>query len=822
MGNERTCDILQSLLLQYLQAGVVVHGPDSRILLANEAAVRFLGLTMDQLLGKSNVDPAWSFVREDGSVMPVEEYPVNRVLATRQPFRGQVVGVNRPSQGDQVWGLTNAFPEFAPEGGLQRIVVTFVDITERRQAEDRQRHLTEVLRAIRNVNQLITQEKNQGALLQKACDLLTESRGYHSAWIALRDEGGGLIMGGHSGLAGRLEPMRALLSSGGTPFCCQDAAACQGIVYRPDTVRSCTGCPLAGSYDGASALACPLRHDQQDYGLLVVSLPSSVAGDTEEQGLFREVAGDLALALHALASERDRQSAVQALRESESRFRTLVEHVPDAIFIQAGGRFAYMNAAAAALFGAHDVTSFLGTPVLDRFHPDIRSQVAERIQRLNEQRLAVARAEECILRPDGGEVVAEFSAVPFVYGAQPGALVFARDMTERKEAEAERERLQGQLNQAQKLESIGRLAGGVAHDFNNMLGVILGHTELALDIEKPSDPLRTHLQEIRQAAQHSADLTRQLLAFARKQTIAPRVLDLNMAVGDLLQMLKRLIGEHIDLAWLPQADAGQVKMDPSQLDQILANLCVNARDAIGETGKITIETAAVTFDEAYCAVHAGFLTGDYVLLAVSDNGCGMDRETQTRLFEPFFTTKGPGRGTGLGLATVYGIVRQNHGFINVYSEPGQGSTLRIYLPRHLARSEVTPVPPAATLPSPQHGTILLVEDEPSLLSLTQRLLELQGYQVLAAATAGEAIRLAESHAGPIDLLLTDVVMPEMNGRELAKNILKLHPGLKRLFMSGYTSNVIAHHGILDEGVHFLQKPFSLADLSASVRKALQR
>jgi PAS domain S-box-containing protein len=820
MANERACDILQSLLLHYLQAGVVVHGPDSGILLANEEAERFLGLTTDQLLGKSAMDPAWTFVREDGSVMPVEEYPVHRVLTTRQSFRGQVVGVNRPSCGDQVWGLTNAFPEYDADGALQRIIVTFVDITERRQAEERQRHLTEVLRAIRNVNQLITQEKDQGTLLQRACDLLTESRGYHTAWIALRGKDGMLTIGGHSGLASGLEPLRARLASGVVPFCCLEAVEGSGLLHKPDTARGCKGCPLAGSYDGASALACRLRHDQHDGGVLVVSLPSTAAADQEEQSLFCEVAGDLALALSALASEREHQAALQALQKSESRFRTLVEHAPEAIFIQAGGRFAYMNPAAVALFGARDEMTLVGEPVLDRFHPDIRGQVAERIKRLNEQGQAVARAEERILRLDGSEKVAEFSAVPFDYAGERGALVFARDVTERKEAEAERERLQVQLSQAQKLESIGQLAGGVAHDFNNMLGVILGHSELALDIEKPSDPLRTHLQQIRHAAQHSADLTRQLLAFARKQTIAPRILDINAAVGDLLQMLKRLIGEHIDLAWMPQAEAGRVKMDPSQLDQILANLCVNARDAIGEKGKITIETAAVAFDEAYCGVHAGFVPGDYVLLAVSDDGRGMDRETQARLFEPFFTTKGPGKGTGLGLATVYGIVRQNHGFINVYSEPEQGSTFRIYLPRHLARTEVAPPPPAASKQPRQHGTILLVEDEPSLLTLTQRLLELQGYQVLAAATAGEAIQLAESHVGAIDLLLTDVVMPEMNGRELAKNILKVHPGLKRLFMSGYTSNVIAHHGILDEGVHFLQKPFALADLSASVRQAL--
>lgn len=820
MAIERAGDILQTLLLHYLQAGVVVHGPDSGILLANEAAERFLGLTMDQMLGKSKLDPAWSFVREDGSVMPVEEYPVHRVLATRQPFRGQVVGVNRPASGDRGWGLTNAFPEFASDGALQRIVVTFVDITERRQAEERQRHLTEVLRAIRSVNQLITQEKDQGLLIQRACDLLTESRGYHSAWIALRGEGGRLTFAGHSGLAAGLESMRAWVASGAEPYCCRDVAHSPGLIHKPDTAHHCEDCPLAGSYAGSSALACALRHDGHDYGVLVVSLPAELAGDQEEQSLFREVAGDLALALHALATERARQVVLQALHASESRFRTLVEHAPEAIFIQTGGRFAYLNPAAVALFGAGDEKALLGESVLDRFHPSMRAQVAERIKLLNEQHQQVARAEERILRLDGSEVAAEFSAVPFEHAGVRGALVFARDRTEHKEAEAERERLREQLSQAQKLESIGRLAGGVAHDFNNMLGVILGHTELALDVEKPSDPLCAHLQKIRQAAQHSADLTRQLLAFARKQTIAPRVLDLNRAVEDLLQMLKRLIGEHIDLAWIPHTEAGRVNMDPTQLDQILANLCVNARDAIAETGKITIETAVVDFDEAYCAEHAGFVPGDYVMLAVSDDGRGMDRETLARLFEPFFTTKGPGKGTGLGLATVYGIVRQNQGFINVYSEPEQGSTFRIYLPRHVARSEVAPEPPVARPLSTQHGTILLVEDEPSLLTLTQRLLELQGYRVLAAATAGEAIRLAESHAGSIDLLLTDVVMPEMNGRELARNILKLHPGLKRLFMSGYTSNVIAHHGILDEGVHFLQKPFSLTDLAASVRKAL--
>ncbi|HNT27945.1 MAG TPA: ATP-binding protein, partial [bacterium] len=360
----------------------------------------------------------------------------------------------------------------------------------------------------------------------------------------------------------------------------------------------------------------------------------------------------------------------------------------------------------------------------------------------------------------------------------------------------------------------------IAHDFNNMLSVILGHTEMLFDRLKSDDPLLTDLRKIHKAAERSADLTRQLLAFARKQTIAPQVLDLNATVAGMLDMLKRLIGEDIDLAWMPGREAGRVRMDPSQIDQILANLCVNARDAIVDTGKITIETGDARFDEKYCATHAGYMPGDYVLLAVSDNGCGMDTVTVGQLFEPFFTTKDRGKGTGLGLSTVYGIVRQNNGFINVYSEPGRGTTFRIYLPLCTERPPVEPKTEAPVATVGGGETILLVEDETMIRDIARKMLEILGYTVISAATPGEAIRLAREHAGTIHLLFTDVVMPEMNGRELARNLLSLYPDMKRLFMSGYTANVIAHHGVLDHGVHFLQKPFSMNDLAHKVREAL--
>ncbi len=377
-----------------------------------------------------------------------------------------------------------------------------------------------------------------------------------------------------------------------------------------------------------------------------------------------------------------------------------------------------------------------------------------------------------------------------------------------------------QYRQAQKMESIGRLAGGMAHDFNNMLGVILGYTDMALAQVDSSLPLHGDLKEIQIASERSADLTRQLLAFARRQTIMPKVIDLNQTLSGMLNMLQRLIGEDIGLDWMPETEIWPVMVDPSQVDQVLVNLSVNARDAISGVGKIIIETKNVTFDEAYRANHTEVVLGDFVRLAVSDDGCGMDKETLENIYEPFFTTKAMGQGTGLGLATVYGIVKQNGGFINVYSEVGQGTTFRIYWPRGGEISGEIDATKTVELSARGQETILLVEDEPALLKLTSTMLELQGYNLLTAATPSEAIRLFEESDSPINLLLTDVVMPEMNGRDLTDKLVTFCPTLKTLFMSGYTSNVIAHHGVLDEGVHFIAKPFVVKELTAKVRDVL--
>jgi PAS domain S-box-containing protein len=431
------------------------------------------------------------------------------------------------------------------------------------------------------------------------------------------------------------------------------------------------------------------------------------------------------------------------------------------------------------------------------------------------------QVEESIATPDGERWHLTYKTPIFdEQGQIVGTAGIAHDITSIKESEKERSRLEANLHQAQKMESVGRLAGGVAHDFNNMLSVILGHAELGqLKIDQ-NHPLQAHLKEISKTAERSADLTRQLLAFARKQTIAPKVVNLNEAVATMLNMLQRLIGEDVCLIWKPAATLWPVKVDTSQIDQILTNLCVNARDAIADVGKISIETGNCSTEESYYIALDNILPGEYVKLSVTDSGVGMDRETIAHIFEPFYTTKELGKGTGLGLATVYGAVKQNNGFIDVHSEPGTGTTFTIYLPRYEGKATFAIKDGVKESSLRGQETILLVEDEPAILNIVSMVLKQLGYTVLEANTPGEAILRAREYAGEIHLLMTDVVMPEMNGRDLAKNLLSIYPNMKRLFMSGYTADVIAHHGVLDDGVHFIQKPFNMNIMSAKLREVL--
>lgn len=391
----------------------------------------------------------------------------------------------------------------------------------------------------------------------------------------------------------------------------------------------------------------------------------------------------------------------------------------------------------------------------------------------------------------------------------------------RKNAEDAQDKLAAQLNQAQKMEAVGRLAGGVAHDFNNILQAMIGYSELLQEMVADRPNAHELVTEVVSEGKRAAGLTNQLLAFARKQAVHPQVIDINEAVAALVKMLKRLLGENIELAWCPGETLFKVKIDTGQLDQVLANLTVNARDAITGAGKVTIETANVYLDDEYCSRHVGMKPGSYVMLAVSDNGCGMDKELLENIFEPFFTTKERGKGTGLGLATVYGIVRQNGGHINVYSEQGKGTTFKIYLAAYFddETEGVKKVVPVGVLPIGTE-TILVVDDEESMLRSVQMILQSLGYKVISAPSADEALSLSQAYADEIHLLLTDVVMPKRSGRELQQALAAHRPHMKCVFMSGYTANVIAHHGILEEGIHFIQKPFTKADLALKIRDVL--
>ena len=721
-------------------------------------------------------------------------------------------------------------PSYIVEMAKRRIAASarlIGEMVERDRAESRIQHLNRVLRAIRDVNQLITHEPDRDELLHRACDILVSMRGYRSAWVALRNADGTLQAVSESGIGEAFSVVREGMQRGDWPECCRCVSEqADGIAVMHDTDRNCKSCMLSHIYRDTAALAGALRHGDRDYGVLVVALPAGMADDQEEQSLFRELIGDVAYALSAAEAAAKRKEQ-QALLEAIYCNAPLIMMVVDGERrIQQVNGFAshFANRSTEDMLGLHGGEALRCLHALDdprgcgfgEFCEQcvIRKTVLDTLENGTTHRQV--EADYYFSPPDKQASTLKLlvSSSPLMYKGERMALVTMLDITERKA-------LENQLRQAQKMESIGRLAGGVAHDFNNLLMGIMNYVELCRESVEDNHPIREWLDEIGVDAQRSAAIVRQLLAFSRKQTIAPEVLDLNDAVGGMLKMLRRLIGEDIDLCWQPCADVWSVKIDPGQIDQILANLCVNARDAVDGVGKVTIETENVSLDDAYCAAHAGFVPGDFAMLAVSDDGCGMDRETLDNVFDPFFTTKPAGEGTGLGLAMIYGIVKQNEGFVNVYSEPGEGTVFKIYLPRFAGEEESRKE--AEKIPESVGGTetILLVEDEKSIRFTMQLFLDKLGYNVLVAETPEAALALAAEYADTIDLLITDVVMPGMNGRDLAEKLAADHPSMKVLYMSGYTANVIAHRGILDNSIAFLSKPFTRDEVARKVREVLE-
>ena len=521
-----------------------------------------------------------------------------------------------------------------------------------------------------------------------------------------------------------------------------------------------------------------------------------------------------------LSDHAEREKSVQELHESESKFRTLAESTPMAILLYQNDKWVYANPAATDITG-YSNEELLSMNFWDFIHPDYRDIVKERGRKRESGQHTVQSYEFKIITKDGAEKWVQLFGTSTEIHARPSGLITVLDVTERKQSEAEKARLEEQYRQAQKMESVGRLAGGVAHDLNNLLTPILGFGGLLEEDLREDDPDREYVRQIIQAAEKSRDLVRQLMAFGRKQVLEFKPLDLNAVVNEFEQLLRHTLHEDIALQIIAAPAVPAILGDMGQMQQVIMNLVVNAQDAMPDGGRLTIETGVAELDADYAAHHQGVLPGRYVLLTVTDTGIGIDEATREHIFEPFFTTKEIGKGTGLGLATVYGIVKQHGGNIWVYSEPGKGTTFKVYLP--VAADGAGPAEKEETAAEGQlrgTETVLLAEDNAAVRILAQGVLQQHGYHVLLADNGRQALSIMAGYDGPVQLLLTDVVMPEMNGRELYENIVKDHPDIRVLYMSGYTENVIAHRGVLDAGVQFIQKPFTVNALAAKVRETL--
>lgn len=502
----------------------------------------------------------------------------------------------------------------------------------------------------------------------------------------------------------------------------------------------------------------------------------------------------------------EQMETIEALKKSEVKYRNILESMRDSAFItNSDYRVEYMNS---------EMNRRVGRDLTGECCYQALYNISEICPWCVAQKVFKGETVEYELRNPANNRHYSVSNSPMHNtDGTISKLSMFRDITEAKALEM-------QLRQAQKMDSVGRLAGGVAHDFNNMLSIILGNTEMIIEDEEKISPFYENLLEIKNAAERSSNLVRQLLAFARKQNVSPEILDINQIIEGICKMLKRLIGENIELVWHLSNDLWFTKIDPSQVEQILANLSVNARDAICEVGRVEVKTQNAVLDEDYCRDYNGAFPGEYACILFSDNGQGMDRDTLDHLFEPFFTTKDVGEGTGLGMATVYGIMKQNKGYVDVYSEPGKGTTFKLFFPRYDQKSVLHPIQTPHQKQAGQGEIVLLVEDETAILRMTKMMLERSGYRVIPFSSPTEAIELSRSFSNKIDLLITDIVMPKMSGKDLAQNLMKNHPDIKCLFMSGYTADIISRHGILEKDIHFINKPFSKQDLSNKLREIL--
>jgi PAS domain S-box-containing protein len=784
---------------------------DFRYLDVNPAFEIMTGLRAEAVLGKRLLDalpttePHW-----------IETY--GRVVLTGEPYRFESFHA----------GLGRHFDVVAYRPRSGQCAVVFQDVTKRKEHEEQIERLNRLYAVLSQVNQAIVRAGSPDELFRSICHVAVTFGHFRLVWIGACDPETGAVT------------MRAKdTDERGFPYAIQ-ANAC-GVVQsaiREGRPRICN--VLTGSESDAECHAQAMQEDISSCAALpIISQGRACAAlclHAREPGFFNpaevqlleEVAQDVSFALDKLdqearrrQAEEEARKAAEALRASEDRYRLISENTADVIWLMdtASGRLTYVSPSVERLLGySPEVAMARGLPEL--LTPDSYQYAAARLAEV----LAAYAAGEPFARTqthqvdllckDGSMVRVEVVATLLTGEREQAPVILGvnRDITERLQVEA-------RLAQAQKMESVGRLAGGVAHDFNNLLTVINGYTQMVLGELNPADPLREGLEEIRKAGERAAGLTAQLLAFSRKQVLQPRPLDLNRVAGAMEPMLARLVGEDVEVRVVLSAEECVVRADPHQLEQAIMNLAVNARDAMPRGGNLLIETAAVEWDPIHAQLHPGARSGRHVMLAVSDTGVGMDEATRSKIFEPFFTTKGVGKGTGLGLSTVQGIVAQSGGHIEVYSEPGSGTTFKIYLPRIAEAVVFEGAPEAASAPRGTE-TVLVVEDQTDVRDYTAAALQSYGYRVLKAGSAAEALSICAREGEHIDLVLTDVVMPNVGGLELAGLLAKLRPGMRILYMSGYTDNAIIQLGVPDEAAEFITKPFGPERLAAKVRAAL--
>ena len=706
-------------------------------------------------------------------------------------------------------------------GKPMRTTGVHFNITDRKRTEETLRRVNRELKAISDCNQILIRAEDEQTLLLDICQIICEKAGYQMAWVgyAENDEAKSIrpvawagFEDGYLSVSNNTwadtEPGRGPIGTAirqGSCIYVQDYATDPAIIPWREMA-------LERGYN--SSIALPLKDEKANvFGVLGIYSAEAEAFTLDEIRLMEELAGDLAFGISTLRVRAERKRTEEALEESREYLNHIINSIGDQIFvIDRNHEFVLVNDASCAFTGNRR-EELIGRSGNDFLTKEQAKSIWEFDERIFQS------GKECISEDtiaDGQGNLRTLMTRKSIFADKRGnkqLISVLRDITEYK-------RLQAQFLQAQKMESIGILAGGIAHDFNNLLNVINGYSELLTEEINQSRPERESVDRIKEAGQRATQLTSQLLAFSRKQILQPEILDLNTVISQMSSMLRRLIGENIEIVSIAQPDLGSVNADPAQIQQVLMNLAVNARDAMPQGGKLTIETSNIYFDDDYVREHPLTKTGYYVMLAISDNGTGMDAATKARLFEPFFTSKAKGKGTGLGLSTVYGIVKQSNGFIWVYSEPGEGTTFKIYFPRTEGQTRRVPAERLAAPSINGTETLLVVEDDAALRALTNRILQQYGYSILEASNGIDALDIAMRYAGTIHLVITDVVMPEMGGKDLISKLKAIRPDVKALYVSGYTDNAIVHHGILDSDVAFLQKPFTVEKLLRKAREVL--